>query len=208
MGGRGSRARTRKPTRELRVLCMGAASMAPEVWALSPIDSLVRRPAFSHSKDQVLIIITPHTGTSISVIGTSAVSRSANGTIDPAWGCLVDTTRLSVNPPSEQPQNQRPLCVSPALADGTHTLQLAAASAGTPFWVDFLMVMPSPSLASTLKNQVVMLPYHDPAIQYVKGNWQTLPNDAGTMAQQPGSAMFMNFNGDSSPLRCTLLSYS
>ncbi|KAJ6562501.1 hypothetical protein B0H19DRAFT_1375565 [Mycena capillaripes] len=146
----------------------------------------------SHSAVTNASLSFPFNGTSISVLGTIAVTADANNVTDPAWDCFVDDVKIdNPNPTFPFPENNWPLCGQDQIASGTHTLTIQVQSKGQPFYFDQILYTP----LSTVNYDGAVLEYlnSDPAVSFGTGwrQWDTHLN----VTQTNGAQVALNFHG-------------
>ncbi|KAG6812612.1 hypothetical protein H0H92_001831 [Tricholoma furcatifolium] len=124
-------------------------------------------------------------GSSITVWGTTALTKIDNGTTwDPSWECFVDNVSIGSTAPFQYPENNWVLCGPSSFSDGQHTLTLKVSTSGNTFWFDYITYVPSPSVS--LQSSVIMVQNTDPDVIYGSG-WGALggtANETSTVGSQ------------------------
>ncbi|KAJ7165102.1 hypothetical protein C8R46DRAFT_304476 [Mycena filopes] len=134
----------------------------------------------------------PFNGTSVTVLGTLAIT-TANNVTDPTWDCFVDEIKITnPNPTFQFAENNWDLCDQSQIASGSHTLTLQVQSKGSPFYLDKIIYTPLP----TANEEVAVLEYSnvDPAVSFGSG-WRIW--GAQNVTQTTGAQVALNFHGTS-----------
>ena len=132
-------------------------------------------------------------GSRVTVLGTSNVSRSAGGSTDPSWQCLVDNVSITSKAPAYTLENNWFFCDSNTVSDGRHTITLRATvrNPATVFWFDQIQYLPSAS--ALLDSSFILVQANDSAVQYGPG-WQDM-RGIGKMTLLQGAKVTFDFNG-------------
>ncbi|KAJ6511520.1 hypothetical protein C8R47DRAFT_1191175 [Mycena vitilis] len=133
----------------------------------------------------------PFNGTSVSVLGTIAITKDANNVTDPTWDCFVDQIKIeNPNPTFQFGENNWMLCDQSQIASGSHELSIQVSSKGQPFYLDQIAYTPLPSVNYDVA--VLEYPNTDPAVSFGTG-WQ--PWGVQNVTQQTGAQVALNFHG-------------
>ncbi|KAJ6481871.1 hypothetical protein C8R45DRAFT_1003328 [Mycena sanguinolenta] len=138
----------------------------------------------------------PFNGTSISVLGTIAITTNANNVTDPTWDCYVDQVKIAnPNPTFGSPENWWGLCDTSGLSSGFHILTINVQSNGQPFYLDQIIYTPLP----TVEYDVAVVEYTntDPAVSFGTG-WQEW--GVQNVTQTTGAQVALNFHGTQASL--------
>ncbi|KAF5372356.1 hypothetical protein D9615_009233 [Tricholomella constricta] len=132
-------------------------------------------------------------GTSIRVVGTTKLSRINETHWDPSWECFVDQISIGATKPFAFPENNWNLCQQSVLNDGQHEITVKVTSAGTTFWLDYLVFTPSPEVS--YDEAVLLVENSDTGILY-DSSWGALGGTAN-MTTKKGSQVKFDFTGKS-----------
>ncbi|KAF5372359.1 hypothetical protein D9615_009234 [Tricholomella constricta] len=132
-------------------------------------------------------------GTSIRVFGTTKLSRINETHWDPSWECFVDQISIGATKPFAYPENNWILCQKSALNDGQHEITVKVTSAGTTFWLDYLVFTPSPQVSY---DEAVLLVENDDTSVMYDSSWVALGANAN-MTTKKGSQVKFDFIGKS-----------
>ncbi|KAJ7248174.1 hypothetical protein B0H12DRAFT_1186624 [Mycena haematopus] len=144
----------------------------------------------SHGTTTAATLSFPFNGTSITVLGTIAIT-TANNITDPTWACFVDQVQIANPAPTFQyPENWWTLCDTTQLGAGAHVLTIQVQSKGQPFYLDQILYTPLP----TVQYAVAVLEYTntDPAVSFGT-DWQIW--GAQNVTQMTGAQVALNFHG-------------
>ncbi|KAK7042231.1 hypothetical protein R3P38DRAFT_2889279 [Favolaschia claudopus] len=135
----------------------------------------------------------PFNGTSISILGTIAISTDSNNNTDPTWDCFVDKIKISnPSPTFKFPENNWQLCDQEQISPGEHVLTIQVQSKGQAFYLDQIIYTPLPS--ASYDSAVLQYKNNDPAVSYGSG-WR--PWGAQNVTQTSGAQVALNFHGTS-----------
>ncbi|KAF8801637.1 hypothetical protein BYT27DRAFT_7341793 [Phlegmacium glaucopus] len=140
-------------------------------------------------------------GTQVEVIGTLDI-RNNSGVLDPTWQCFIDNIRINVDATFtditfNNPQNQQVFCSNLSLSDGPHIITVNATVQNQTFWFDNIQYAPSASVP--LDQEIILVEYRDPQLQYGPG-WSYLltpePEDAigHGQSESVGGLATLNFS--------------
>ncbi|KAJ7121026.1 hypothetical protein C8R44DRAFT_671777 [Mycena epipterygia] len=132
-------------------------------------------------------------GTSISVLGTIAITTGANNVTDPTWACFIDEIPIENPQPTFQfPENNWLLCDQSKIAAGSHVLTIQVQSKGQPFYLDNILYTPLPG--TIVDSAIVEYTNTDPSVSFGTG-WQSLGGE--NVTQTAGAQVALNFHGTS-----------
>ncbi|KAJ7173077.1 hypothetical protein C8R43DRAFT_840649, partial [Mycena crocata] len=135
----------------------------------------------------------PFNGTSLSVMGTIALTTDANNVTDPTWDCFIDEIKIEKpNPTFQYAENNWLLCDQSPIASGSHVLTIMVQSKGQPFYLDSILYTPLPDAAR--ESAVLEYTNVDPAVSFGSG-WRQW--GAQNITQTTGAQVALNFHGTS-----------
>ncbi|KAJ6591273.1 hypothetical protein DFH09DRAFT_1026333 [Mycena vulgaris] len=136
----------------------------------------------------------PFNGTSISVMGTLAVTIDANKVVDPTWDCFIDDVKIeNPNPAFQFAENNWVLCDQSQIASGSHMLTVKVQSKGQPFYLDSILYTPLPGVDH--ESAVLEYTNRDPFVSFGSG-WQQW-GGTQNVTQTTGAQVALNFHGTS-----------